>query len=91
MIKIPKDLKPNLKIDLQCSACLYINKRPYKYIKSVYKDGSFPGFKYLKCKNCDHECHCKKDEHYSPLMELCGCEKCEHEILNDEGDCLSCQ
>jgi len=53
MIKIPKDLKPNLKIDLQCSACLYINKRPYKYIKSVYKDGSFPGFKYLKCKNCE--------------------------------------
>jgi hypothetical protein len=47
------------------------------------------------CKHCDHDCHCEADkvkaEHYSPLMELCGCEKCEHEIMSDEGDCLSCQ
>tara|TARA_B100001057_G_C22701855_1_gene892082 strand:- start:76 stop:1032 length:957 start_codon:yes stop_codon:yes gene_type:complete len=53
MIKFPKELKPSLKIDTQCSACLYSNKRPYKYIESVYKDSSFPGFKYLKCKNCE--------------------------------------
>jgi len=44
-----------------------------------------------KCKNCNHECHCEKDEHYSPLMEPCDCKKCEHEIFSDEGECLSCQ
>ena len=48
-----------------------------------------------KCENCNHACHCKEDkegvEHFTPLMDMCECKKCEHEILNDEGDCLSCQ
>jgi len=49
-----------------------------------------------KCKNCDHSCHCAEDqkdtEHYTPLMELCSCSKCEHETEEDKyEECLSCQ
>ena len=44
-----------------------------------------------KCRKCDCVCHCNQEEHYTPLMDLCPCDKCEHEILSDEGDCLSCQ
>jgi hypothetical protein len=39
---------------------------------------------FVNCKNCDHQCHCESDkvksEHYTPLMDLCSCTKCEHEI-----------
>lgn len=53
MKKIPKDLKPQLILDPQCSACLYLNKKNSVFINSVYKDGSFPGYVYLRCIKCD--------------------------------------
>ena len=52
---------------------------------------------FVKCKNCEHQCHCESvkidAEHYTPLMDICSCKKCEHtakeEIEYEE--CLSCQ
>jgi hypothetical protein len=51
---------------------------------------------FVNCKNCDHQCHCESDkvksEHYTPLMDLCSCTKCEHKTKEIEyEECLSCQ
>ena len=51
----------------------------------------------VKCKNCGHGCHCESDkidsEHYTPLMDLCECKKCQHEAKEEieYEECLSCQ
>ena len=50
----------------------------------------------VKCKTCGHGCHCSEDkidsEHYTPLMDLCECKKCQHEVKEIEyEECLSCQ
>jgi len=50
----------------------------------------------VKCKNCGHGCHCSEDkidsEHYTPLMDLCECKQCLHEVKEIEyEECLSCQ
>ena len=42
----------------------------------------------VKCKTCGHGCHCSEDkidsEHYTPLMDLCECKKCQHEVKEIE-------
>jgi len=48
------------------------------------------------CKNCKCQCHCEQDkinsEHYTQLMDICQCKKCEHEVEEDKyEECLSCQ
>jgi len=53
MTKIPKDLLPSKKLNLKCPACFYKNKLNNDFLTSVYKDSSFPNFKYNKCKNCN--------------------------------------
>ena len=51
----------------------------------------------VRCKNCGHGCHCSEDkidsEHYTPLMDLCECKKCLHEVEKEieYEECLSCQ
>ena len=50
----------------------------------------------VKCKICGHGCHCESDkidsEHYTPLMDMCECKKCQHEVKEIEyEECLSCQ
>jgi hypothetical protein len=50
----------------------------------------------VKCKTCGHGCHCESDkidsEHYTPLMDVCECKKCQHEVEEDKyEECLSCQ
>jgi len=51
----------------------------------------------VNCKTCGHGCHCESDkidsEHYTPLMDVCECKKCQHEIKEEieYEECLSCQ
>jgi hypothetical protein len=41
----------------------------------------------VKCKTCGHGCHCESDkidsEHYTPLMDVCECKKCQHEVKEE--------
>jgi hypothetical protein len=50
----------------------------------------------VKCKTCGHGCHCSEDKidsgHYTPLMDVCECKQCQHEVKEIEyEECLSCQ
>ena len=51
----------------------------------------------VKCKTCGHGCHCESDkinsQHYTPLMDVCECKKCQHEVKEEieYEECLSCQ
>lgn len=52
---------------------------------------------FVKCKTCGCGCHCKEDkiegDHYTPLMDICACKKCNHEEQKEieYEECLSCQ
>jgi len=46
-----------------------------------------------KCKNCNCTCHCGIEEH-SDMYGVCSCTACScgsEEVIDDTGDCESCQ
>jgi len=51
----------------------------------------------LECKKCYHPCHCDGDLH-ADAYGTCACEKCECDklksegiVIDDTGECESCQ
>ena len=49
--------------------------------------------KMTKCKNCNCTCHCGIEEH-SDMYGVCSCTACScgsEEVIDDTGDCESCQ
>ena len=51
---IPKDLKPSKIKNSVCPVCEKKNNiKKNFFFKSVYKDGSFPGYNHIKCSKCN--------------------------------------
>ena len=52
--KIPKDLNPSKIKNYICPVCEKKNNvKKNIFFKSVYKDGSFPGYNHIKCSKCN--------------------------------------
>ena len=53
----------------------------------------YPKEKMTKCTNCNCTCHCGIEEH-SDMYGVCSCTACScgsEEVIDDTGDCESCQ
>ena len=48
------------------------------------------------CKKCHHECHCGGREHIDEYADICPCNDCDCKttsevVVDDTGECESCQ
>jgi len=43
------------------------------------------------CKKCNHLCHCIEADHSDCKCDNCECKETEGLVIDDTGDCESCQ
>ena len=78
---------------------VYVTMLTLEWLKNLGGKQSLTGLNKMmvNCKTCGHGCHCESDkidsEHYTPLMDVCECKKCQHEVKEEieYEECLSCQ